>query len=162
MGLGGSKRIVWKIYGRNWREDKRVSGFTVISICKIQIKKKCSKDEFYNESTSGHWCKKGCPPTMPPPQSWGSFELSHASQLAICSWALHSSLDTKAPIWHSWSRHLFNVAARFLHAKGLCHTSPLSDSVFSTFLSYKKKKKEKENWKFNLGESFVLAFSAVT
>lgn len=26
-----------------------------ISIFKIQIKKKCRKDEFYNESTSGHW-----------------------------------------------------------------------------------------------------------
>lgn len=39
MGLGGSERIIWNIYGKNWREEgKRVSGVTIFQFLKYKLR----------------------------------------------------------------------------------------------------------------------------
>lgn len=142
MGLGGREGIIWNIYGKNWREKgKRVNGVTVFQFLKYKLRRSAGKMNF----TMSQHRDTGENRAVHPPRhhlragtvlSSACFPAGHML-MGLCI----SSLDTKASIWHSWARNLFNVAARFVHAEGLCHTSPLSDSVFSTSLSSKKKKK---------------------
>lgn len=104
MGLGGSERTIWNIYGRNWREEgKRVSGFTVFQFLKYKLRRSSVKMNFTMSPYLDTGEKRAIHPPchMPAPQSWGSFELSHALSfpagymlMGLCV----SSLDTEAPL----------------------------------------------------------------
>lgn len=148
MGLRGSERIIWNVYGKNWREEgKRVNGVTVFQFLKYKLSSRAVKMNF----TMSQHLDTGENRAVHPPRhhlragAVLSSVMYSASQLAICSRVSAFRALIQKPLSDTLGQGISLMLLPDLFMPRVF--AILSNSVFSTSLSYKRKEKPKvEHW----------------